>query len=99
MLTKELVYQKLKEILDPELYINIVDLGLIYDVKVENKEVFVLATLTTPACPFGLVIEKRIREKIEKIKGVGNVDLKFTFDPPWDFSKASEETRSQLGVI
>jgi metal-sulfur cluster biosynthetic enzyme len=99
MLTEELVYQKLKEILDPELHINIVDLGLIYDVKVENKDVFVLATLTTPACPFGLVIEKKIREKIEKIKGVGVIELKFTFDPPWDFSKASEEVKSQLGVV
>lgn len=99
VITKEAVFKKIGEVLDPELHVNIVDLGLIYEVKVEGKNIFILATLTSPTCPFGLVIDKKIREKVKKIRGVGSIDLKFTFDPPWDLSRVNEDTKAQLGLV
>ena len=100
MITKEKIYSQLKKVNDPELHINIVDLGLIYDVGVKEKGVVkILMTLTFPGCPLGAVINKEINEKISGIKGVEKVDLKITFDPPWDFTKVSEDAKAQLGII
>jgi metal-sulfur cluster biosynthetic enzyme len=99
VVTKEAVYQKLKEVLDPELNINIVDLGLIYDVRTKDNDVFIVLTLTFPGCPLAGIIHRGIKEKVGKIKGVGKLDLKITFDPPWDFSRVSKEAKVKLGVI
>ena len=99
MVTKEKVYAKLKKVDDPELHLNIVDLGLIYNVKTKNGVVDVLMTLTFPGCPLGAVINKEINEKLLSIKDVKKVNLKVTFDPPWDFSKVSEEAKEQLGIF
>lgn len=100
MVTKEKVYSKLRKVDDPELHLNIVDLGLIYDVKAkENGVVNVLMTLTFPGCPLGAVINKEINEKLRSIKGVKKVNIKITFDPPWDFSKVSDDAKEQLGII
>jgi len=100
MITKERVLKQLKKVLDPELHINIVDLGLIYDVKVlKNSTVNVLMTLTFPGCPLGSVIHKEINERLKELSDVENVNLKITFDPPWDFSKVSEDAKDQLGII
>ena len=96
---KENVVEKLKKVVDPELYINVVDLGLIYDVKVNKNNVSILMTLTFPGCPLGSIIHEEIKEKVGSIKKVGKVDLKITFDPPWDLSKISDEGRNQLGMI
>jgi len=99
MITKEAVLAQLEKVLDPELQINIVDLGLIYDVKVKNSDVFILMTLTFPGCPLGSVINKEINDKVKKLKGIGKLDLKITFDPPWDISKMDQEARANLGLI
>ena len=99
MITKEKVYAKLKKVDDPELHLNIVDLGLIYDVETKDGVIDVLMTLTFPGCPLGAVINKEINEKLLSIRGVKKVNLKVTFDPPWDFSKVSEEAKEQLGII
>jgi metal-sulfur cluster biosynthetic enzyme len=93
------VVTKLKEILDPELGINIVDLGLIYDVKVESNNIFVLMTLTFPGCPLGSVIQKEVKDKINSIKNVGKIDLKITFEPPWDLSRISSDAKAQIGLL
>lgn len=85
--------------MDPELNINIVDLGLIYDVKTKNEDVNILMTLTFPGCPLGAVIHKEINEKIGTIPSVGKINIQITFDPPWDFSKVSDEAKEELGVI
>jgi metal-sulfur cluster biosynthetic enzyme len=98
MVTKAAVLAQLKKVLDPELDINIVDLGLIYDVKVKNDDVFILMTLTFPGCPLGGVIIKEIKEKIGSLEGVGRVKVKLTFDPPWDTTKMSEEANTNLGL-
>ncbi|OGY28111.1 MAG: hypothetical protein A2Z42_04330 [Candidatus Woykebacteria bacterium RBG_19FT_COMBO_43_10] len=99
MVTKEQVYNELKKVMDPELHINIVDLGLIYEVVAKNSQVNVLMTLTFPGCPLGSMIHQEINEKLAELKGVGKINLKITFDPPWDFSKVSEDAKQQLGII
>jgi len=98
MITKKTVLDQLKKVLDPELGINIVDLGLIYDVKVSGKNVFILMTLTFPGCPLGEIIKKELNEKLSKIKGIGKIDLRITFDPPWDLTKISREVRAEIGI-
>lgn len=99
MITPKRVYERLKKVMDPELHINIVDLGLIYDVKTENGNVNILMTLTFPGCPLGAVIHQEINDKLGSIPGVKKLNIKITFDPPWDFSKVSEEAKDELGVI
>lgn len=99
MVKKEDVIEKLKKVFDPELHINVVDLGLIYDVEVKENDVSILMTLTFPGCPLGSVIHKEIKEKVGSIGKIGKVDLKITFDPPWDLSKVSEEAKMQLGIL
>ena len=99
MVDKEQVYNELKKVMDPELHINIVDLGLIYEVEVKDSQVDVLMTLTFPGCPLGSIIHKEINEKLAKLRGVEKINLKITFDPPWDFSKVSEVAKQELGII
>jgi len=99
MADKKQVYNELKKVMDPELHINIVDLGLIYDVDVKDSQVDVLMTLTFPGCPLGSIIHQEINEKLAKLRGVEKINLKITFDPPWDFSKVSEVAKQELGII
>lgn len=99
MTSEKKVWQQLKKVLDPELSINIVDLGLIYDVKVLKEQVEVLMTLTFPGCPLAAVIHKEIHDKLDKLVGIKEVNLKITFDPPWDFSRVSAEAKEKLGII
>lgn len=94
MITKEDVIEACKGYEDPELNIDVWTLGLIYDVKVENDDVKVLLTFTSPMCPFGPQMITEIKEEIIK-KGAKNVDIEVTFDPPW---KPTEELREMLGV-
>lgn len=98
MITEEKVIERLKEVLDPELHINIVDLGLIYEVKVKENDVFILMTLTFPGCPLGGIINKEVKDKLSKLEGIGEIILQITFDPPWDLTKVKEEVRMELGL-
>lgn len=98
MITKDEIYANLRDVLDPELGINIVDLGLIYDVVVDKNDVKVVMTLTFPGCPLGGIIKKELNEKLKRIKDLGRIDLEITFDPPWDLSKISEEARAEIGI-
>ena len=99
MITKKIVEDKLRQVLDPELGINIVDLGLIYKITTSGNDTNILMTLTFPGCPLGSVIQKEVNEKVGKIKNIGRINLKITFDPPWDLSKISSEARAELGII
>ena len=90
---------RLDEIVDPELGISIVKLGLIYHVSEENGVVNVLMTLTTPACPLSDIIEMQVRKKLEAQRGVKKVNVEFTFDPPWSIERIPEEVRLQLGIF
>lgn len=99
MVTKDQIMGKLKTVLDPELHINVVDLGLVYDVAVENSKVKLLMTLTTPGCPLAAYFEKDLKEKIREVPEVSEVEIELTFDPPWDPSKMSQDAREQLGIF
>lgn len=91
------VREALKTVFDPELHINIVDLGLVYDVREEGGIVEVEMTLTTPGCPLAGVIDTKVREAVMKIRGVKEVTLELIWDPPWTQEMMSEEARAELG--
>ncbi len=91
------VRKVLLEVLDPEMNISIMDLGLVYGVKVADKKVDISMTLTTLGCPLFPIIEKEINQKLAAI-GVEDVDIKLTFDPPWSFEKMTDRARAMLGL-
>lgn len=99
MITKKLVEEKLREVLDPELGINIVDLGLIYKISTSHNDVKILMTLTFPGCPLGNVIRDEINQKVGTLERVGKIDLEITFNPPWDLSKISSVAKAELGMV
>jgi metal-sulfur cluster biosynthetic enzyme len=98
MVSEEVVTEALKEIYDPELQYNIVDLGLVYDVDVKDGDVHILMTLTTPACPIGPMIIAQIEEMVRILPGVKDVDVELTFDPMWSPEMMSGEARAGLGL-
>ena len=87
----------LKNVVDPELRINIVDLGLVYDVREEGGVVEVEMTLTSPGCPLAGVIDSRVKEEVGKVKGVKEISVELTWDPPWTSEMMSEEAKAELG--
>jgi metal-sulfur cluster biosynthetic enzyme len=93
------VLDALRHVNDPELGINVVDLGLIYDVGIAGDTVHVEYTLTTMGCPIGPLIEAQIREVIEPIEGIENVNAEMTLTPPWTPDKMSEEAKAALGMF
>lgn len=99
-LTEDNVKEALKQVDDPELGINIVDLGLVYEVHLEEqKNVQVVMTLTTPFCPIGPSIKQQITQVLKKdVVGVEKVDVQFTFNPPWDKEMMSEDAKLELGI-
>lgn len=101
MITKENVLQQLKTVIDPELNINIVDLGLIYDVIIDQKKgnVTITMTLTTPGCPLSMVFDEWVPEAVKKIPGVKNVTINLVWEPPWNPDKMSDEMKESLGII
>lgn len=97
--SNEEVYQALKTVYDPEIPVNVVDLGLIYDVQVnEDSNVFVQMTLTFPGCGMGPHIAQQAEWAIQDLDGVEEVEIELTFDPPWSPDLISEEARMQLGI-
>jgi FeS assembly SUF system protein len=98
-ITQEEVYEALKTVYDPEIPVNVVDLGLVYDVQVNDKNnVFVQMTLTFPGCGMGPHIAQQAEWAIQDIEGVEEVQIELTFDPPWSPELISEEARAQLGI-
>jgi FeS assembly SUF system protein len=94
------IIKVLKEIYDPEIPVNIYDLGLIYEIDAdENNNVRIRMTLTAPNCPMADDIIRDVRDKVEAIEGIKELDLKLTFDPPWDESNLTEEARLELGLL
>ncbi len=99
IVNEELVRERLKDVMDPELQLSIMELGLVYDVDVEEGKVKVTYTLTTPACPLGPVIEGQIQSAVLDIPGVKEVDTEMTMTPPWDPRiHASDEVKMQLCI-
>ena len=96
--TKEAIYEALKSVYDPEIPVNVVDLGLVYDVQVTDSDVYVQMTLTFPGCGMGPYIGQQAEWAIQELDGVEEVQIEMVFDPPWSPELISEEARAQLGI-
>jgi metal-sulfur cluster biosynthetic enzyme len=97
MPTKEDVFDALRVVEDPELGMDIVELGLLYDAEVDGPKVHVTFTLTSMGCPVGPRIEQQIRETVESMEGVSDVEAELTWDPPWSPEKMSDDAKFILG--
>ena len=96
---KEKIIAEIKKIYDPEIPVNIYELGLIYDVKIENNNsVKVKMTLTTPNCPVAESLPKEVKDSIMQVKEVNDVDLELVWDPPWDKTMMSEAAKLELNL-
>lgn len=96
----ETVVKVLKTIYDPEIPVDIYELGLIYDVFLnEDNDVKILMTLTTPNCPVAESLPQEVKDKVASIKGVKNAEVEMTFDPPWSRDLMSEEAKLELGFL
>lgn len=94
------VIEKLKEVHDPEIPVNIYELGLIYDISfTEQKEVMILMTLTAPNCPVADQIPRDVEAKVEELDEISEAKAMLTFDPPWDMSMMSDEAKLELGFM
>lgn len=98
MVTVDEVLDALRTVYDPEIPFNIVDLGLVYDVKVEDGVVYVKMTLTFPGCPLASLITMQAEEAIRRLDGVEDVKVELVWDPPWTPERISPELREELGI-
>jgi len=98
-LTTKQIKNKLSEVMDPELNVSIIDLGLVYKIKIIKNKIKVVMTLTTIGCPLFSEIEQQVKEKIREL-GVKEEDisLELTFDPPWSMEKMSKKGKAMLGI-
>ena len=95
---KEKVIAEVKKIYDPEIPVNIYELGLIYDISIKDKDVSVKMTLTSPNCPVAESLPKEVKDSILEIKEVKKVDLDLVWEPPWDKSMMSEAAKLELNL-
>jgi FeS assembly SUF system protein len=94
------VVDMLKTIYDPEIPVDIFELGLIYEVQIdEDKNVAIDMTLTSPNCPVAESLPKEVEDKVSAIEGIGKATVKIVFDPPWDKDMMSEEAKLELGFL
>lgn len=103
---EDTIREALKAVIDPELFVNIVDLGLIYEIKVAEKpesegksNVVVEMTMTSPACPAGPQLLSQSHDAVTRLDGVAEVDVKLVMDPPWTPDRMTEDARDQLGIF
>ena len=96
---KEKVIVEIKKIYDPEIPVNIYELGLIYDVSVKEKAVKVKMTLTTPNCPVAESLPLEVEEKVKSIDLINDVKVSIVFEPPWTKDMMSEEAKLELGML
>jgi metal-sulfur cluster biosynthetic enzyme len=98
------VREALKQVIDPELFVNVVDLGLIYEVKITDADegksnVDVEMTMTSPACPAGPQLLSQSKTAVGNLEGVAAVDVRLVMDPPWTPDRMTEDARDQLGIF
>ena len=99
MLTETEIKEKLKEVFDPEIRVNVVDLGLIYEIKADGETVNVKMTLTSPMCPLGPQMMKDVHNKVLELPGVKDANVELVWSPAWDpRTMASEEAKMELGI-
>ena len=98
MPTKEEVFEALKQVEDPELGMDIVELGLLYDVEVEGPRIKVIHSLTSMGCPAGPMIQEDIVRTAREVPGVEDVEIELTWDPPWTPDRMSDDAKFILGI-
>jgi metal-sulfur cluster biosynthetic enzyme len=106
-ITEEAVRETLKQVVDPELFVNVVDLGLVYLVELQEgtgatgdkTDVKIEMTLTSPACPAGPQLVSQAQAVLSRLEGVGNVEVKMVMVPPWTPDRMTEAARDQLGIF
>ncbi|MBI3840147.1 MAG: metal-sulfur cluster assembly factor [Planctomycetia bacterium] len=103
VVSEDAVREALKQVVDPELFINIVDLGLVYVVDLQGTDdkvdIKIEMTMTSPACPAGPQLVSQTKNVLSALEGVGNVDVKVVMIPPWTPDRMTEEARDQLGIF
>jgi metal-sulfur cluster biosynthetic enzyme len=98
MSADEMVREALREnVIDPEIGVNVVDLGLVYEIEVKDGTAEITMTLTTPACPLGPYIDQEVRTAVSDVPGIDNTKVNLVWTPPWDPSKMSEDAKLELG--
>lgn len=96
----ENIIKALKTVFDPEIPVDIYELGLIYDVQISDEgAVKIIMTLTTPNCPVAESLPQEVKEKVAEVDGVKEVDLELTFEPSWNKDMMSEEAKFELGIL
>lgn len=99
MATQEELLGALRTVIDPELMVNIVDLGLVYDVKQEESQALMEMTLTSPSCPAGPQIVQQAKTALESLDDVDVAEITLTMTPPWSPERMTEDARDQLGIF
>ena len=98
MEVKDKIIEEIRKIYDPELPVNIYELGLIYDIQVKDKKAEIKMTLTTPNCPVAESLPKEVKDGVMQVDGIDDVDLKLVWDPPWTKDKMSEAAKLELNL-
>lgn len=101
---EDAVREELKKVIDPELFVNIVDLGLIYEIKIDESDegksnVAINMTMTSPACPAGPQLLGQSKDFVGRLEGVGEVDVRLVMEPPWTPDRMTDDARDQLGIF
>jgi metal-sulfur cluster biosynthetic enzyme len=99
MINYDAIYEVLKQVHDPEVGVNIVDMGLIYGLEIDGSKIDVIMTLTSPACPAGPQILTQVDARVKELEGVEEVDIKVVWSPPWNPEMLSEDAKDQLGIF
>lgn len=100
IINKEAVIAQIKMVFDPEIPVDIYELGLIYDIQIQEEgKINIVMTLTAPACPAAEIIPEDVKSKVGSIEGVSEVTIELTFEPAWDKDMMSEEAKLELGML
>lgn len=99
MINEEIIRLVLKDVYDPELGINIIDLGLVYDIKVDGGKVYIKMTLTTPGCPIGPMLMADIKNSLSQYDDFESVDIEFVWSPPWTPDMMSDEAKDIMSYF
>ncbi len=102
-LSEQTILAAMQQVRDPELMVNVVDLGLIYGIDVTEEKgksnVHITMTMTTPACPFGPELIREVKDVVGDLDGVGRVEVEITLSPPWTPDRMTEDARDELGMF
>lgn len=97
-MNKDIIIEALKSVYDPEIPVNIWDLGLVYDIAISDKEIIITMTFTSPTCPMMEELLQQVHDSVAAISGERDVKVELVWDPPWDLSRMSEQARLDLDL-